>query len=140
MKSEASATLDPALHTDADRLAFTLLAIAAEESVRTMEALAACLTNRARRAPAAGARPEAAAPLAKPATHGDLRRKLEVGRRIARRALHGSLADPTQGATAFHRADATPGWARSLLPVAIFGHFLFYRPPTDVELSPDGET
>ena len=45
----------------------------------------------------------------------------------ARRALRGSLNDPTDGATAFHRVDDNPDWTRAHLPVAIAGPFLFYR-------------
>jgi hypothetical protein len=41
--------------------------------------------------------------------------------------LRGSLADPTLGATAFHRIDANPAWSRELLPVAVIGSFLFYK-------------
>jgi hypothetical protein len=48
-------------------------------------------------------------------------------RRVARRALRGSLADPTKGANAFHRIEASPPWARPLLPIAMYGPYLFYR-------------
>jgi hypothetical protein len=48
-------------------------------------------------------------------------------RRVARRALRGSLADPTKGANAFHRIEASPPWARALLPIAMYGPYLFYR-------------
>jgi hypothetical protein len=41
--------------------------------------------------------------------------------------VRGSLADPTRGATAFHRIETTPPWSRDLLPIATFGSFLFYR-------------
>jgi hypothetical protein len=41
--------------------------------------------------------------------------------------LRGSLTDPTRGANAFHRIEASPAWARELLPVAVYGPYLFYR-------------
>ena len=57
----------------------------------------------------------------------DFECRLGLCRRIARRALRGSLTDPTRGANAFHRIEASPDWARELLPVAVYGPFLFYR-------------
>jgi hypothetical protein len=39
------------------------------------------------------------------------------------------LVDPTRGATAVHRIDDSPAWSRDLLPIGMFGPFLFYRPP-----------
>jgi hypothetical protein len=56
----------------------------------------------------------------------DFSRKLELCRRIARRALHGGLLDPAPGATAFHRIGEDPTWSRHRVPVAIIGSFLFY--------------
>jgi hypothetical protein len=56
----------------------------------------------------------------------DFTRKLELCRRIARRAIYGSLLDPAPAATAFHRIGESPAWSRDLLPVAIIGSFLFY--------------
>jgi hypothetical protein len=50
-----------------------------------------------------------------------------ICRRIARRALRGSLIDPTRGATAMHRIDDVPAWSRDHLPIGMFGPFLFYR-------------
>jgi hypothetical protein len=49
-----------------------------------------------------------------------------VCRRIARRALAGALADPTRGATRYHRADREPEWAGALSPCAHIGNLLFY--------------
>jgi N-acetylmuramoyl-L-alanine amidase len=104
-----------------------LLGLGGEHSVRVVEALAAVLANRrhqglpledhqARGLAEAGARfaPEADA-------------RLRLCRRIARRALGASLADPTGGAIRFHRVDDSPDWARRLMPVAVVGPFLFYR-------------
>jgi hypothetical protein len=36
-------------------------------------------------------------------------------------------ADPTRGATRYHRHDRFPGWARLAEPVALIGGFVFYR-------------
>jgi hypothetical protein len=57
----------------------------------------------------------------------DFECRLGLCRRVARRALRGSLSDPTRGANAFHRIEASPDWARELLPVAVYGPYLFYR-------------
>jgi N-acetylmuramoyl-L-alanine amidase len=122
-----------AAHDPFEALAQRLLSLAGDQSVRVIEALAAALINRGaqehgiaddddpegERAPRG--LQEAAAPF-----ENDLQR-LQLCRRIARRALRGSLADPTRGATAFHRIETTPDWSRRLLPVAVFGSFLFYR-------------
>ncbi|NCC22748.1 MAG: cell wall hydrolase [Alphaproteobacteria bacterium] len=48
--------------------------------------------------------------------------------RIARRALAGALADPTEGATHYHAAGADPYWAKNEKPVAVIGRHIFYRP------------
>jgi N-acetylmuramoyl-L-alanine amidase len=117
-------------------LTLALLELASDANVRLVEALAAALVNRL------GARPEdalqdwsASAPRASSpgglcedggATH-DVERRLGLCRRVARRALRGSLADPTRGANAFHRVETNPAWARGLLPVAMYGPYLFYR-------------
>ncbi len=143
MNPEPVALSDPERRSTDDRLALTLLTLAADQDVRVLEALAACLINRARRPQGSAALPPVAgatAALAGAVVAGDFRRKLQISRRIARRALRGSLADPTRGATAFHRIDATPGWARELLPVAIVGGFLFYEPPVAAGLVAKGET
>lgn len=116
-----------------DSLALTLLTIGADQSVRVLEALAAALVNRARQR-----RGNADLGLSEPppacfedaATASTRGQKLQFCRRIARRALRGSLADPTSGATAFHRLESNPDWAHDLLPVATFGSFLFYQMPT----------
>jgi hypothetical protein len=113
-----------------ERLAATLLRVGADQEVRVLEALAAALVNGCDRDGPTGdfglAEPEPAAFLDQ-APAGDCDPKLTVGRRIARRAVRGSLVDPTRGATAFHRVDANPAWARDLLPVAVIGSFLFYK-------------
>tara|TARA_R110001592_G_scaffold27763_21_gene102859 strand:- start:1596 stop:2096 length:501 start_codon:yes stop_codon:yes gene_type:complete len=46
--------------------------------------------------------------------------------RMARRALAGTLADITLGATHYHAADIKPYWARGKKPTAVIGHHIFY--------------
>jgi N-acetylmuramoyl-L-alanine amidase len=113
-------------------LSLTLLDLAGTESVRVIEALAAALVNDLHERPeeASGEWPGVA-----PATGlcedsrmiDDFGGRLGLCRRVARRALRGSLTDPTRGANAFHRIEASPDWARELLPVAVYGPYLFYR-------------
>ena len=111
-----------------DWLALTLLATAADQDVRVFEALAATLLRGARRArqDLASALRELACTPFPGAASVDFSPKLELCRRIARRALHGSLRDPAPGATAFHRIGEDPTWSRHRVPVAIIGSFLFY--------------
>lgn len=51
----------------------------------------------------------------------------DICRRVARRALRGLLADPTNGATHYHTKAILPRWARAQAPVAEIGEHLFYR-------------
>lgn len=121
-----------------EHLAASLIGIAGDQNVRVLEAVAAALANRYRReddgVPADGpdeadllgsGLAEAPAPW-----HGPTSERLQLCRRIARRAVRGSLADPTGGATAFHTAEESPAWARHRFPVAVVGRFLFYGPTT----------
>jgi hypothetical protein len=39
----------------------------------------------------------------------------------------GNVADQTAGATACHRHDRNPPWARSRLPTALLGSYIFFR-------------
>ena len=116
-----------------EALSLTLLDLAGSESVRVIEALAAALVNDLHERPddAPGDWPVAATPatgLCEDARVIDhFGGRLGLCRRVARRALRGSLADPTRGANAFHRIEASPDWARELLPVAVYGPYLFYR-------------
>ena len=119
----------------ADRLADALMEVAGDQNVRTLEALAAALVARRRAMPgdpSGDADPLARAGLqeARSSFAGE---RYELCRRIARRALGGTLADLVAGATAFHRIEADPPWARRLLPIAVFGSFLFYRPSASGE-------
>jgi len=47
--------------------------------------------------------------------------------RIARRAAHGLLADPTGGATHYHHHAIVPSWTIGRRPSASIGRHLFYR-------------
>jgi hypothetical protein len=116
-----------------EALTLALFDLAGDESVRVVEALAAALVNGLRERPedALESRPPPPVP-----AHGlcedgrrafGFERRLGMYRRVARRALRGSLADPTKGANAFHRIEASPPWARPLLPIAMYGPYLFYR-------------
>ncbi|HEX5079185.1 MAG TPA: hypothetical protein VFV80_08540 [Geminicoccaceae bacterium] len=117
-----------------ERLANTLLDLARDQDVRVIEALAAVLARQAR-----DDQPEGYPGLSEtgsqprfviePSSPEDTLRRA-ICRRIARRALHGTLVDPTGGATAAHRIDVSPAWAHDLLPIGMFGPFLFYRPPS----------
>lgn len=118
-----------------ERLAQALLSLAGDENVRVLEAIAAALVNRLDQDDdAVEAAAEALEELRGPGLFeapvpwvGTSDEQLSLCRRIARRALRRSLHDLTGGATAFHRVDASPAWARSLMPVAVCGSFLFYR-------------
>ena len=57
-------------------------------------------------------------------------RVFKICLRIARRALAGTLKDPTHGATHYHAKDAAPPWARNRKPSAVIGNHKFYN---DVE-------
>lgn len=47
--------------------------------------------------------------------------------RIARRAISGTLEDPTSGATHYHAQGVNPPWARRKAPSAEIGQHLFYN-------------
>ncbi|MET4697692.1 N-acetylmuramoyl-L-alanine amidase [Constrictibacter sp. MBR-5] len=49
-----------------------------------------------------------------------------IARRIARRAVAGTLDDPTGGATHYHSVDVHPRWATGKTPHARIGRHLFY--------------
>jgi spore germination cell wall hydrolase CwlJ-like protein len=138
-------TGDPAV----DTLARTIWGEARGEQVRGKEAVAAVVMNRARRAKERGGYWWGSTPVEvcrKPwqfSCWNDAdpnRAKIEaVGRddrnfqsclRIARRALAGTLKDPTGGATHYHAKDATPPWAKGRKPSAGIGNHRFYN---DVE-------
>jgi hypothetical protein len=119
-----------------ERLTDTLFDLAGDEDVRVIEALAAVLARQCEKQwrdrparPRRGLSEGSARPFASEASDPDAVARRAICQRIARRALHGSLVDPTRGATAVHRIDDSPAWSRDLLPIGMFGPFLFYRPP-----------
>jgi hypothetical protein len=112
----------------ARRLAADLVRLGAGESVRALEALAVVLA-RGGIAWTGETEPSGLAePGASFADEAAADARLEaLGRRIARRALAGCLADPTRRADAVHRLGEHPSWTHGLAPVAEIGPFLFYR-------------
>jgi len=52
---------------------------------------------------------------------------LAICRRVAGRALAGTLGDPTGGATHWHPAERLPSWAVAKEPSAEIGGLVFYR-------------
>ena len=105
----------------AARIAARLARVAPAEPVRTLEALAVAEANRLRRRP-----PGAPAPPSEGEPGSMAPTRAALYRRIARRALAGSLDTPAAGASAYHRAGASPAWAAARAPVAEIGGFLFY--------------
>ncbi len=137
----------PAREAATETLALTLWGEAAGRPVRAIEALAALVMNRAQRAaqpggPAHWGRGVAGvcrAPFQFPCwnrnhpRHAALREvppgdtALAICRRVAARAIAGSLRDPTGGATHVHDVQALPGWALGRASVAEIGGLCFYR-------------
>jgi hypothetical protein len=113
-------------------LAATLFDLAGDQDVRVIEALAAVLARQwqeDRRQPYPGLSEATAQPRFADEGFGpEAGMRRAICQRIARRAVRGSLVDPTRGATAVHRVDVSPPWSRDLLPIGMFGPFLFYRP------------
>lgn len=119
-----------ALRITSDRIAATLHFLAGDESIRVLEALASAIANSLKSEhdadqPFAYARVK----LLRQARsfHGENQEKAATIRMIARNALRGNLRDPTRGSNAFHRVETTPEWSKDVLPVAVFGPFIFYR-------------
>ncbi len=130
-----------------DTLARTIYGEARSELVRGKEAVAAVIINRVRRARDRGghywwgADVEAVCRRAyqfscwNPSDPN--RAKIEAVRsdshafrnclRVARRAVRGTLKDPTAGATHYHTAHVAPPWARGRAPCAEIGAHLFYN-------------
>ena len=136
---------DPAVET----LARTLYGEARGELVRGKEAVAAVVMNRVRRAMERGGywwgstvievctRPwqfscwnETDPNRARIEAVGRDNRNFQSCLRIARRALAGTLKDPTGGATHYHVKGLEPPWARDRKPSAVIGGHKFYN---DVE-------
>lgn len=128
-------------------LALTLQGEAGQRPVRGMEAVAAVVMTRVRLAAAPGGPRHLGqgvagvcrAPFQFPcwnpnsAGHATLTAGVldapegAAALRIARRALAGTLPDPTRGATHYHPGEALPRWALGLVPDAVLGGLVFYR-------------
>ncbi len=113
-----------------DRVAHTLIHLAGDESIRVIEALASAIANslRARREIDL---PFPCKPIELVRPTGSLlyedQERVAMIQSIARGALQGTLFDPTRGSNAFHRVETTPDWSRDIIPIAVFGPFIFYR-------------
>lgn len=121
-----------------DILARTLWGEARGQPPRVLEALACMALNRWRREPGAtlaaictdpaqfpcwDLEPGAALALA---TADASDPAFAMALRVARRALAGTLSDPTGGAWRFHRGGDSPAWAQGLSPLAEVGPFCCY--------------
>lgn len=134
---------------DIDVLARTIYGEARGELVRGKEAVAAVIMNRVRRARERGGywwgdsvrrvciKPwqfscwnEGNPNRNKALSVEPSNRVFATCRRIARRAVAGTLIDPTDGATHYHAKHVNPPWARKRLPSAEIGGHYFYN---DVE-------
>lgn len=132
-----------------DTLARTIYGEARGESVRGKEAVAAVIMNRVARAMERGGwwwgssvidvcrRPfqfscwNAGDPNRAKIERADERdRDFAICLRVARRAVSGALADPTDGATHYHAEGFAPPWAAGRVPAAVIGRHKFYN---DVE-------
>lgn len=102
---------------DAEALAAWLYQAHRGESVRALEGLAAVAVARD------GGLPRAVRPLPPEARRQPA---YAVARRIAARALAGSLSLPFARARRVHRLGALPAWAAGLTPLAMAGGFVFY--------------
>lgn len=143
-----SAERPPVPGSAIDVLARTLWGEAHAEPVRAKEALAALVMNRVARAQRAGGRYWWGASVVEVCRRpwqfacwndGDAARcarvtvedrRFRICLRIARRAVAGTLADPTGGATHCHPGDVLPPWARDRTPSAEICGLVFYN---DVE-------
>jgi|GEM_PF-887060 len=148
----AGLAMDRAMATRqaAETLALALWAAAGARPVRAIEALASLVVNRAKLAAADAAARLRFAPGAEAAAWLELLGPvcrapflfgrqlagravpegdpaLAICRRIAARAVAGSLPDPTEGATHWHDAGELLGWALGQMPVAETGGLIFYR-------------
>ncbi len=113
-----------------DRIAAALSRLAGKENIRVIEALASAIANSLKSEgdfdqPFAYERVQLLRHSRN--LYGEDQTKIAAIRRIARRALCETLCDPTRGSNAFHRVEISPDWSKDILPVAVFGPFLFYR-------------
>lgn len=107
---------------EAHRVGAILADLVPDGNVRAMEALAIVILR------SDWGHICAAASTLKPrrSNGSSMHRAVAVGERIARRALAGTLADSSRGASRFHRVGDFPDWARESRPSAQIGDFLFY--------------
>jgi spore germination cell wall hydrolase CwlJ-like protein len=139
---DAESQLAPTVRGSAvDVLARTLWGEARGEPVRGIEAVAAVVANRVRKGGWWGR--DVISVCRKPSqfscwnpadpNRAKLERVDESDRvfricvRIARRAIAGSVVDPTAGATHYHVRGCVPAWAHGREPSAEIGNHLFYN-------------
>lgn len=120
-------------------LARALLAETDGRDLRGMEALAATVVNRMRRARQPGGPVSWGIELGRAVAHDDAfpagvrapgdaeAAVMQVCRRVAARAASGALPDPTRGATRWHGAGMLPAWADGQAPTLALGRWVFYR-------------
>lgn len=108
---------------EAHRIGITLAGLVPDGNVRAMEALAIVIMRSDWGLICAAA----SSPRPVESGNSSMDRLVAAGERIARRALAGTLADPSRDASRFHRVGDFPDWARESRPVAQIGDFLFYR-------------
>ena len=130
-----------------DVLARTIYGEARGELVRGKEAVACVIINRVRRARDRGGRywwgHDVESVCLKPWQFScwnqndpnrakiqavdETNRNFQSCLRIARRAIAGSIKDPTMGATHYHARSVSPPWARGKQPSAKIGYHVFYN-------------
>lgn len=138
------------IERDVDVLARTIYGEARGELVRSQEAVAAVVINRVRRARQRNGRYWWGSSIEEVClkswqfscwnSDDTNRKKIEAVTadtetfqtclRVARRAVSGTLKDPTNGATHYHVTGLQPAWARRRAPSAEIGNHQFYN---DVE-------
>ena len=146
-KNTAGKTAPIPVDPETDTLARTIFGEARGETARGKEAVAAVVMNRVRRAREAGGtywwggtvtgvcrRPWQFACWNISDPNREKLESITAGNktfqsclRIARRAIAGTLDDPTDGATHYHTKAVSPPWARSKAPSAEIGNHLFYN-------------
>jgi hypothetical protein len=120
-----------AKQSPAEHLAGLLDAIVLDGNVRAMEGVACTLVR-------AGSRMQIVADHVLSARAHPVRLPLpgsasrSLAMRTARRALAGSIDDPSRGALAFHRIGDMPAWARSARPLTQIGEIVFYAVTPDI--------
>ncbi len=144
MRPRLIPTTEQITNSPTDLLARTIWGEARGETVRGMEAVAAVVMNRVARPGWWGRTVASVCTKAYQFScwnEGDPNRPkllavteadpvFAIAQRIARRAIAGTLNDPTGGATHYHAAAILPRWAAHKTPCARIGRHLFYN---DVE-------